>query len=742
MSAPVHLTALSPREAVTDVLYQAIYGADTNDWEIFNSVLTPEIEFDLGGKIMHGTEEARANLFGLIGPMDTLHSISNVRVHLTDDPTKASLTAYATNQHCRPGEGIDPAAPKYTTGVMYFMDLKLKPYFPPLDQVQSINLRAALLRSLENAKKNGVLGRDALLRKTMLDECKGERLEDVLAAFSAAVLRKVAVDQLQGHPALSLTLTLENKGYNDDKNELSSLILAHKHSLGRIKDRRRDMTRRYRDFEGLLGVKERGLAQREEEALRREQGGPGKTISEEARAAMARLVRTNWTGNEKWMHVLVQGDAAEKKDGPLGMPLDRVWRRVEQDRLGEVEAKDAGLLEQLHGRVTMHRERLDKWQRFRASMYGERPAQAASPSEGKARSQDRGIDLGLGAHEELRLGRATGTSKTLSQGMRLTSDYQEMLQGLKDELADAGHKPSPLPFLQVKGKGKRTSMGTQESISEISELSELEDDTLDRSPEEDPVHPVPAIDHEQPIRPGLSRASSSSGGPSTPSKLRRRQNYTDDDDDEGGDGEDDDTVRLDFQPRLRPDTSLSPIRRQKTPIQQAAPSPTQAAADRILESMNDASPFPKNKSKPRHTLSLADRTRLSMAPRGSSIFLEEEGEEGEGSSETNKPTPVTSGETTEALENDILEDLAARTRRSMAGFENARQKAQVERRRSQRKSRVPPMREGSYFPKLEEQDTLREEMIAEEDMEAVFRSRPKIQASPLPSPTREDWGDY
>lgn len=123
MSVPVHLTALTPREAVTDAVYRAIYGADTNDWELFNSALTPEIEFDLGGNIMHGAEEVRANLFGLIGPMDTLHAISNVRVHLTDDPTKASLTAYATNQHCRPGEGLDSAAPKYTAGVMYFMDL-------------------------------------------------------------------------------------------------------------------------------------------------------------------------------------------------------------------------------------------------------------------------------------------------------------------------------------------------------------------------------------------------------------------------------------------------------------------------------------------------------------------------------------------------------------------------------------------------------------------------------------------
>jgi hypothetical protein len=94
----------------------------------------------------------------------------------------------------------------------------------------------------------------------------------------------------------------------------------------------------------------------------------------------------------------------------------------------------------------------------------------------------------------------------------------------------------------------------------------------------------------------------------------------------------------------------------------------------------------------------------------------------------------------DAPEAEAAEDLASRTRRSMAGFEKARQKAQLERRRSQRRSKLPPQRkESSYFGKVdeEEQSMLAEELLAEEDMEAVFRSRPKIKASPLPSPTRE-----
>src|SRR5690242_9928153 len=110
---------------------------------------------------------------------------------------------------------------------------KLKPFFPPLDQVQSINLRAALLRSLELAKKSGALGRDAIVRKTMLDECRGERLEEVLSAFSSAVLKHVIAEELATsgeHSALALGLALEDRDYKSANTDLNIMVLAHKAS--------------------------------------------------------------------------------------------------------------------------------------------------------------------------------------------------------------------------------------------------------------------------------------------------------------------------------------------------------------------------------------------------------------------------------------------------------------------------------------------------------------------------------
>ncbi|KAI1618881.1 HAUS augmin-like complex subunit 6 N-terminus-domain-containing protein [Exophiala viscosa] len=75
---------------------------------------------------------------------------------------------------------------------------RLRPYFPPSTPIQSLNLRAALYKVLTDLKKNGVLPREIVLRKTMLDECKGEKFEELLGAFSMLVLRKTINTSTRG----------------------------------------------------------------------------------------------------------------------------------------------------------------------------------------------------------------------------------------------------------------------------------------------------------------------------------------------------------------------------------------------------------------------------------------------------------------------------------------------------------------------------------------------------------------
>ncbi|PNY29032.1 Uncharacterized protein TCAP_01046 [Tolypocladium capitatum] len=646
---------------------------------------------------------------------------------------------------------------------------KLKPFFPPLDQMQSLNLRAALLRALEHAKKNGVLARDSAIRKTMLDECKGERLEEVLAYFSTAVLKKVVADDEGFYPAPAAALALENRGYGGGNAELGALVLAHRVSLQRILERK-DVTRsRCRDFADLLSVKERSVARRIEVLRAREDDGGAETLSENAREEMRRMVRNNWSGNERWMQTLLLGDSGARASGLLGMPFDWVWRRVQQGRLAELEEDGGGLLEQLEGRVRVQRERLARWDAFRTEMLEHQvqlpPSKSRAQGEGKA---DNGIDLNFGGHQDLHVGGpATRTTGIGPREPPLMEEYGDLVDGLRDELAQIRSRGSmSTGFL---ARYRKRSLHDDDAASQISELED-EPEPEEVVPSQQPVAETfrerVEMARRLPVRPQLSRSEDSRqwSAENSSSPTAAREDYT------AQHLLDPDMETLDpagrrslwnASPPASPSPQPWPARRATSPSKhpfadmQRAPSPTQHLADQILASMADASPSPTKRPKPRHTLSLAQRTRLSMARANNNPFVD--GDEPEPQPEhesepepeppaTAEPTPPASvGSKAPAVEEaQGQDDLASRTRRSMAGFERAQQKAQLERRRSLRRSKAMPppqqRREGSYFPRVEEEETavLAEELMGqEEDMEAVFRSRPKIKASPLASPTRE-----
>ncbi|KAH7246482.1 HAUS augmin-like complex subunit 6 N-terminus-domain-containing protein [Fusarium tricinctum] len=634
---------------------------------------------------------------------------------------------------------------------------KLKPFFPPIDQSQSVNLRAALLRALDQAKKNGVLGRDAVIRKTMLDECRGERLEEVLAAFSSAVLKHVIAQEVStsGHTALALGLALEDRGYKSDNTDLNTMVLAHKVAISRILNSKVAASSRFHDFSDLLTVKEKGIARRKE-ALQALEGG--KTISEDARREMWRTLRNNWSGNERWMETLLYGDASAKKDGLLGMPFDRVWRRVQQGRLDELEEHSSGLLEQLDTRVRVQKERLQKWQSFRNELSVDQPR--PSPSKVKQRQKENGIDFGFGAHEALQLGRVSPKKTTFGK-QKLIGEYDDLVSTLEQELQSTKpQKSSALDFLQRPFSNNPPSINVPAPEPEQEEevISELEDeDGLPESPIKSFKSKLD-LSKRFPVRPKLAHTGDSFASVSSSTRSLRKPSEDEarilrassvertsspepEDEPVAASPRPEYDVSPQLTPQLSPQPSPppSPLPLQESPeLMPAEPPGTQEMADQILESMNMASPSPVKRSRPRprHTLSLAERTRLTMT-RESFGFPDNE------VLDLSPPTsaePVSAEDPTQSVDEEF--DLIARTKKSMAGFDKARKKAQMERRRSLRKPKAPTKKEDDYFPKVDEEETTicTDELMAQEDMEAVFRSRPKIKASPLPSPTR-DWSD-
>ncbi len=732
---------------------------------------------------------------------------------------------------------------------------RLQPLFPPADQAQSVRLRAALLRALEQAKKNGALGRDAILRKTMLDECRGERFEEILAVFSSAVLKKVVAEEdagpdAPGSMAAARALALENRGYASDRTQLHVLVLAHRASLGRMLRHKAIARAQYKDFAELLALKERSIARRREEQALSDDTPAADALSEDARLHLQRLVRNNWSGSESWMDALLYGDDKKRKDGLLSASPDRVWRRVQAGRLGELESKsDSGLVEQLEKRVAAQRERLQQLHDFRRHVFGSQGSAStvSQPSVIRPAStaERTGIDLGFGAHEGLRPGlmspRKVSASRP-SHGLK-NEVYAGLLGSFQDELhhvdrpqQDRSHlvsllgarkprkattvaeepepdivetdisdidehpigqhsPPQPLPVEEESPSRRRvllTKKSLTFSIASYHSDEEPEPPGLPLPPQK--MQRAATLPTEQPIRPaGPGRRRLIQKEPQKPLPIRRRHQSPpirpppvpreditpspdrsppppspplDDDDEEH-------RVKVlvstpDHSIKLHP-----PLPSDDDSFAAAAGTPTQDIADQILASMSNASPPPV--MRPRHTLSLAERTRMSMARASRSTLMlggrvvDSDGEDTH--SDDGEPAIYSlaaqnanaasqsqaTAPTSTANDAGAYEDLVARTRKSMVGSEAARQKAQLARRRSQRPSRQSSLgvgggslaaasgasRHDRHFPPLDEGDddttVLAEELMSggQDDAEAIFRSRPKIKMSPIPSPTRE-----
>lgn len=593
-----------------------------------------------------------------------------------------------------------------------------------------------------------------MLRKTMLDECKGERLEEVLAVFSTAVLKKVIQERNDGnHTAITERLAMENFSYTGERTNLSTLIMAHKSSLGRTLAAKKDSRARYNDFSDLLNLRERQTIRRYEQLKVSAEGEPMNTISDHEVQNIRDRVEKNWAGSNEWLETILHGDNWSQKEGLLSTSFDSIWKHVEDGSIGDVEYQERkGLLEQLDSRIRYQSHRLAKWQSFERTLANDGHKMSGERGTTELKKKMRGIDLGFSAHETLQLIRSPlktqGDPKRASLG-----EYARLIESMQNELASVG---------KSRQRGIKTNR-TDEAITDDSKGAPL----LPAGPLEAPSSPEQEhcsasnsdTDGVSPRSENFATKSVSQTPPSehvadgdeelSPTEL---VNTAADDDNEEFDG----PANL---PSTTRHTSLhSDMPPPSPPSRTASP-----LASEILASVLTTSPSP---TKPRHVLSLAERTRLSMS-RASLAKASYRSED----SDDNLPELVSNplpqklkrasrsitGQRSEAVEltstdkaKTVQEDLIARTRLSMSNFAEVQKNAQIDRRRSiKAAARNKRESRSSYFPKplepaVEDEDLVldgldKKKLIegeVEVDYDVVFKSRPRIKTSPERSPQR------
>ncbi|KAH7053362.1 HAUS augmin-like complex subunit 6 N-terminus-domain-containing protein [Macrophomina phaseolina] len=642
---------------------------------------------------------------------------------------------------------------------------KLSPFFPPLEPLQSLNLRGALYRCLNDLKKNGVLGRETVLRKTMLDECKGDKFMEILVAFSTAVLKKTlsrSRPRRKNVPVARQYATATSLSLNQQAS-LLPLAIAHKAALTNVLRRRDDMRERYMDFGDLLDQKSEEAVERNERcgevlgAL--EESGKGLPDVE----SIKRILHENWLGNPEWLELMVQGDRTEPDGGLFQTPFEHIWERVKRGQeIEEEPAHHLSLLQDLEARVKGQEERLSRWKAFHESLQASRPEE---PHTEATKARNSSIDFTFDRHQELHLGRRAMRESDENDYAHLRSSdlaqsYGSILDRMRDDLAAASKVKSGRPPPKFVHKPKQSSIPMQPAAQRPTFVSRPRAKSRPVGPPSPEPEKASQPSFNRPISPdwfsplGKAQPPELTSDPEQEEPARSlsptptRSTFHDHSPQEqhAFDSEENRPDMLHSpEPLVEEPASLERRRSSSPPAPSSPPNPEDLLAEQILAGIEAASPSPVKQP----YLTLMERTRLTMEGRYTSPAKP---------SPTPRPLPPEEqarADATAALIERTRQTMLAMAEKSPAPAPNAKAGAGRTRSKTRRRSSLfPPnpwetrktatrMEEeernpGSAAGRATPKDKLFEEDV---DEQSVFKSRPKIAASPLMVPDDEGDGD-
>ena len=318
---------------------------------------------------------------------------------------------------------------------------KLTPFFPPLEPLQSLNLRAALHRCLEGLKKDGVLGAGVAVRKSMLDDCAGERLWEVCLGLSAVVLKKVVLerrDKVLETPAgkLGVARTLSR----EERARLEVLVLAQRVGLAKVLKEQGERRERYGELQGVLTLKEQELEERRVKAdmLRKE---TKMTSAQRARLAdVEETVERQWRGSDELRGSIVNGGDQSRHDEVLTASLDDLFKTR------HTQTSAAGISDPynvLDNAKQQQRIRMRRWQSLHSTLHASKPDPPANTPP-----IDQPSALRFDKHRTLSVRDIALCEPRQSPHKASTSfsHYDDILTSMREQLRQRAIRPTTSPF--------------------------------------------------------------------------------------------------------------------------------------------------------------------------------------------------------------------------------------------------------------------------------------------------------
>lgn len=641
-----------------------------------------------------------------------------------------------------------------------------------------------------------------MLRKTMLDECKGDKFYEAIALFSAAVLKKVLASRggNDRNAPVARKLAMVPVLSSDEQRSLLPLAIAHKAALVSVLRRKEEKRRKFTEFEATLESKASDINKR----IRRCMDTPRAkrpAVPQREADALKKQLADNWIGNQKWLGVMLHGEQTQAGDAFLSNQFDKVWHMVERGRKLEDAAPEAGLLEDLQSRVQEQQTRLQKWKVFQQELRrGNDETTSARQNLPTAVKE-----LKFDGHTQHQLPSAGRNETGVVQRPALRPAYSDILTDMDLELSRVSQaKPQPQSALTNLRRRRRSSSSaprspirTRKSSMTKPVVKALSNPALRAEPKVLVCEPKTLVREQKALFEGLS-ASNSMG----PIRRRPSAKATRIDSNTTLAGQLSDLriaapqspatrspVRRRFQTRPEPEPQFEPLPPAVTRLDRAAsssslpsddsPAPSQptpfsepspieeptftverrvpsleipslnseeALADQIINAIGNATPSPVKKSQPRMSMSLVERTRMTLSRTPSFEPVPE-------SPDTlpQAPPTVLPASTDDQISN--VSTLLERTRLTMAAMSAhprtsaaAIQEDTREQKRKSRSSLFPvnqfdTQRHRESFGAVEEEKsgtkTPREDLLSGDiDYDRVFKSRPRIATSPIFSPEK------
>jgi hypothetical protein len=318
---------------------------------------------------------------------------------------------------------------------------KLQPFFPPLEPLQSINLRAALYRCLDGLKKNGVLGREAVLRKTMLDECSGDKFWEICVAFSAVVVRKRVVrkkDKMGLGRPLAQTLGAAQGLRKADREALLPLLVAHRASLSKnLLDKQR-LGEEFAQLGNVLEEKENDLGRRR--AVLQENGKHDQVQKQlDHFRPLEDALRNGWVGDEGFEEALLSGGSAASSDRMLTESTEALFSRDRRSRVSILGSDDIELTEDIVSKARGQTSRLKRWQALYDRLQAAKP-KLSQVEEAKAAGNtmtprfNRHADLTLGDTRSQRGSSSPVKTSHTRAASACVTGYDNILSAMREDL--------------------------------------------------------------------------------------------------------------------------------------------------------------------------------------------------------------------------------------------------------------------------------------------------------------------